>query len=343
MKSTKILALLLAVLMLLATALAGCSKDDGKSNKPGADVIEETEVDQSGVYDAKIHDLHGHEFYFLARSTTHQHLQVNEIYAEEQTGDKINDAVFKRNSQLEEKYNCKIIQDMNDDPATAVREQLLAGEYQYDFLYTRTSDLRRLSASNLLVDFKQLDNVDLSKAWWDQNAIEGLGIAGKAYYVMGSAGTMDERASWAIYFNKDYVDQAGLDSPYGLVKEGKWTIDKMVEYMNATAQDTNGDGVMEIGVDRFGYVGEPLNNWMHVAACNCRLSNISSSGDIELPGTVNKDVLAAWAALKPLLTSDLRNVTDNGGFSNGKCTFYGCLSGVIFNISKKEVNWGILP
>lgn len=342
MKSTKILALVLALLMVLPLLFAGCAKDDGK--KGNVDVVVETKEaeDTSKKYDAKVHDLGGHEFWFLTRSTTHQHLAVNEIYAEELNGDKINDAVFKRNATLEQKYNCKISQELNDDPANAVKEQLLAGEYQYDFIYTGVSSLRRLSASNLLVDFQEIENLDLEKAWWDKNMYEGLSIAGKVYYLNGSAGTMDERSAWAMFFNKDVVEKADLESPFTLAEEGKWTIEKFYEYMMATFEDLDGNGVMEIGKDRFGYLGESLNNWMHVAACHCQISRISEAGDIEIPPTVSKDLLKVWEALKPILTSQYRIVKDSG-FSNGGATFYACNSAVIFNIAKNDVNWGILP
>lgn len=345
MKSTKALALLLALLMLLVSLFA-CSKDTGK--KSGSDVVIATEepVDNSIVYDAKIHDLGGHEFWFLVRDVgSFQHLAVNEVLAEELNGDKLNDAVFKRNATLQEKYNCEIREERIKNPVTAVKDQLLAGEYVYDYIYCPTTSLRLLSASNLLVDFNNLDEVDLSKAWWDHNAVEGLSIGGKVFYVTGSAGTLDERASWIMYFNKDVFIKSHIDMPYDLVKEGKWTIEKMYEIMLATHEDLDGNGIMEIGKDRFGYIGQPENNWFHVAACNVKLSGMTSTGDIDIPPTVNDDVLNAWAALKPLLTSEYRDVSDSGNrFRAGLGTFYACLSGAILNMNKNDAfNFGVLP
>ncbi|MBP5289763.1 MAG: hypothetical protein J6Z79_07845 [Clostridia bacterium] len=347
MKSTKTLALLLAILMLLPLAFAGCGKDDG-GKKGGPSVAEETKevADDSKKYDAKIHDMHGHQFWFIVRELgKHQHLTVNEIYAEELNGDKVNDAVFKRNATLQEKYNCEIHEDRVENPASAVKEQLLAGEYQYDYIYTGVKQLRPLSASNLLVDFKELEEVNLEKAWWDQNAIEGFSIADKAFYVTGEAGTLDERSSWVIFFNKDILEKAHAADPYDLVREGKWTIEQMHEMMLATKEDLDGNGIMEIGKDRFGYIGEPLNNWIHVAACGVHLSRISSSGEIEIPATVNDDVLAAWAALKPLLTSPYREVGDvSADFRAERSAFLGILSGAILTMNRAEgLNFGVLP
>ncbi|MBQ3865866.1 MAG: hypothetical protein II776_03110 [Clostridia bacterium] len=345
MKSTKIISLILALIMLLSVALVGCSSasDNGKKDE-GKPAVKTDEEDTSAVYDAEIHDMHGHKFWFIVRTTTHTHLDTNEIYAEELNGDKINDAVFKRNAALQEKYNCEIYEERNTDPAKAVREQLIAGEYQYDYIYTSISSLRTLSASNLLVDFYTLEQVDLEKAWWDQNAIRGMSIAGKAFYVTGDAGTLDDRASWLMYFNKDVIEKARLESPYKLVSEGKWTIEKMYEYMMATIEDMNGDGVYEIGTDRMAYIGERLNNWMHVAACNVYLSRMSSGGDIEIPATISEEMLNVWNALKPVLTSEYRDVADSGSrFRNGHATFFSCNAGAILTFGASSVNFGILP
>ena len=183
------------------------------------------------------------------------------------------------------------------------------------------------------------------KDWWDQNAITGLSIANKVFYVCGDLGTLDERASWVIFFNKDIIEKAHLQSPYELVESGEWTIAKMSEYVEATWADLDGNGEMEIGKDRFGYITETLTNWMHVAACNCHLSRISSSGDIEIPATINDEILTAWNTLKPLLTTEHRDVADSGTrFRQGLGTFFGILSGAILNMSKTEtLNFGVLP
>ncbi|MBQ3865868.1 MAG: hypothetical protein II776_03120 [Clostridia bacterium] len=342
MKGMKILSLLLALVMLLT--MAACAK--GEEGKGGpVDVVKNTEEeDTSHKYESEIHDMHGHEFWFIVRSTTYWYLDTNEIYAEELNGDKVNDAVFKRNAQLEQAYNCKIREERSESPASAVREQLLAGEYQYDFIYDGITRLRPLSAAGLLVDFYELEEIDLSKAWWDMNAIQGLSIAGKAFYVTGGAGTMDERASWIMYFNKDVIEKYRLEDPYELVRQGKWTIDKMYEYVSTTWEDLDGDGVLTIGKDRMGYTAERNVNWYHVAACNVKLSRMSKGGDIEIPGTVNEDVLRVWTKLRPLLTTEYRDVADAGArFSNGLSTFFALHAGGLLSISQHDLNFGVLP
>ena len=272
---------------------------------------------------------------------------MNEVYAEEYTGDKVNDAVFKRNATLEEKYNCKIREERNTSPATVVREELIAGVYQYDYIFTGVRSLRSLSASNLLVDFYTIDNMDLSKAWYDHNAIEGLSIAGKSYYITGDACTLDDRSAWIMFFNKDIIDMSGIlttSELYQKVYDGKWTVDLMYEIVSNTAEDKDGDGVYTVGVDRFGWIAENNTNWYMVAAAGLHISNMSSGGDISIPPTLNADVLNAWAKLKPLLTTPLRDVSDGGDrFRKGQATFFAILLGAIVNMGNSDLNYGILP
>ncbi|MBQ3866298.1 MAG: hypothetical protein II776_05300, partial [Clostridia bacterium] len=183
-----------------------------------------------------------------------------------------------------------------------------------------------------------------SKAWWDMNAIEGVSIAGKYFYVCGDASTMDDRGGWVIFVNRDIISRARLEDPYQVAREGKWTVDKMYEYMVATQEDLDGNGVWELGKDRFGYIGEQNNNYFHISSFNIPLSQKSATGDIIIPATLSDELLAAWDALRPILATHYRDVSDKGGrFTSGLGTFFGCNLGCLYGGSMNKVNFGILP
>ena len=345
MKAKRILSLLLALVMVFALlAVVGCGEEDPKNTKgSGIDNTAEAE-DANSKYDAEVKDLKGHTFYFLSRTTTHKHLDTNEVYAEELNGDKINDAVFKRNTTLEQTYNCHIQETRETDVLAAVKEPLIAGEYCYDFIYAGSTNLRNLAGSNLLVDLNTLENLHLEKTWYDQNLRKGLTIAQKLFYINGDAGTMDDRSTWIMFFNRDFVEKFKLENPYDLVAKGEWTVDKMYEMSEAMVQDKDGDNVMTIGKDVFAYLGEDNNNWYHVAACDCRLSSFTENGDVYIPATVNDDVLDAWAKLKPLLTSPNRDVSDSGSrFRKNLAGFYGINCGALLNFEETTINFGVIP
>lgn len=55
--------------------------------------------------------------------------------------------------------------------------------------------------------------------------------------------------TYMLAYNKQILDDAGLEYPEDLYERGEWTWDKWREYMITLTQDTNGDGV----IDQFGY------------------------------------------------------------------------------------------
>lgn len=55
--------------------------------------------------------------------------------------------------------------------------------------------------------------------------------------------------TYMLAYNKQILDDAGLEYPEDLYERGEWTWDKWREYMIALTQDTNGDGV----IDQYGY------------------------------------------------------------------------------------------
>ena len=343
----KFIAAVLCLLMLALPLLSACGGSPAPETK-GNTLIAETGVkeDPAEVYDQEVKDLQGHEFYFLVRDVTSNHLKLNEVYADALTGDKVNDAVFTRNSQLAEKYHCTIAQELVSSPAATAREILAAGEYVYDFIFTRTTDLRNLSASGLLVDLFKLQNMQFDKAWYNKGFIEGLQIAGHLFYVAGDACTIDDRAAFALFFNRDILQQNRLEDPYQLVEDGTWTVEKLYEMSEKCAVDTNGDGVWTPGSnDVFAYICGKAGDYTHVATCGgLYIADMVGPGEFNIPGMIKEDILNAWSALRPLLTSPHRDISSNGTtFRTGGGAFYAVNLAAIQNWGNVAISYGVIP
>lgn len=52
--------------------------------------------------------------------------------------------------------------------------------------------------------------------------------------------------TYMLAYNKQMLDEAGLEDPNALYEKGEWTWDKWREYMLALTQDTDGDGVTDV-------------------------------------------------------------------------------------------------
>jgi hypothetical protein len=197
----------------------------------------------------------------------------------------------------------------------------------------------------LLADYTKMENVNLEKAWYDHNSLNGMNIGNKIFFLTGDAATGDDRASWITWFNKDHMEE--YDSSINLydeVRAGKWTVDRLYELMVGTARDLNGDCILMPSEDRMGYIAERYCNFGHVLATGITMGNVDDAGNWIIPTTPKQELLDTWAALKPLLTSPAREVSANiKNFNKGLGTFYSGNLGTALEIVESTYRIGALP
>ena len=176
-----------------------------------------------------------------------------EIISETETGDSINDAVYKRNSIITEKYNFEIAMQCYADENAALRKAVKADEDIYDAVIMIIYRVNPIITSGLLTDVSNLTYVDLSKPWWD-SAVNSMSIDRKNYLLAGDMLILDNEATNALIFNKDLLTALDIELPYKSVSDGTWTMDKFTGLMKDVALDLNGDGVLTPFDDRYGFI-----------------------------------------------------------------------------------------
>jgi hypothetical protein len=176
-----------------------------------------------------------------------------EITAEEETGDPINDAVYKRNATLEAKYNFTLDLVTHTDEVSLLRRTVNAGDDIYDAAIIFNNNVPGAVQIDLLTDISMLPYIDLDKPWWD-DGVKAMSVAGKNFLLAGDLMILDNEATNALVFNKDLMRTLGKELPYQLVLDGKWTFDRMEELIKDAAMDLNGDTQMMSDDDRFGFV-----------------------------------------------------------------------------------------
>lgn len=175
-----------------------------------------------------------------------------ELIAEEETGDPINDAVYRRNMTIQEKYNIGIRMVPDKDCRAVLKRAVSAGDSMYDAVLIYGDHISSIITDDLLLDTSQLPYIDLDKPWWD-SAVQSLSIVNKNYLLAGDLLILDNEATNVLLFNKKLKADLGLDLPYNLVKEGKWTMDAMNSIIKDASADLNGDGQMSAFEDRWGF------------------------------------------------------------------------------------------
>ena len=200
-------------------------------------------------------DFGGYKFTFL----THEYEGADwsgplplEIIAEESSDEPILDAVYKRNLKIKEKYNIDIDMLANTNEQSALKKAVGAGDSLYDVVIMFNNNVPPIVTGDYLTNVANLPYVDLDKPWWDP-AVNAMSVDHKNYLLAGDLIILDNEATNVLLFNKDLMKTLGIDLPYDLVKEHKWTFDVMNDMIKDTAFDLNGDGVMTAYEDRWGF------------------------------------------------------------------------------------------
>lgn len=255
----KIMILVLAALIAL-TLLISCGGDTGQNsqtttsaNSELSDNIEET----TQSYNYSDVNYNGEEFVILnAENIWGFFMQID---FEEMTGESLEDAVYTRNRNVEEKFNFKLVETTKhiDELASTMQTSILAGDNAYQAGFVGAHTISMLVGSNYLYDLYDIPELQLDEYWWDKSVINeskfaensGLFFAATDLHLSAMDGT------WCMMFNEDMAENLNIDKPYDLVRQGKWTIDKLQEYAKLGA-NLNGDDSFawnESGNSIYGY------------------------------------------------------------------------------------------
>ena len=165
------------------------------------------------------------------------------------------DKINERIKYVENRFNCKI--DVVETDAASffelVQPAIMAGDKFADIIIPTIWGFGKFVSADILTDLKTVPHLKLDQPHWNQNSIGLTSLGGKVY---GAANyfTPHVTTSWGLYYNKEMIKELGLEDPFKLVKENKWTFDKFREYALAAMKDLNGDGVMDHN-DRYGLSG----------------------------------------------------------------------------------------
>ena len=248
MKKVSCIVLLLTIAGSLILMSCSDSGDTDKSNPDiNVDVGEVDEVTESVEETPKIlhevpdADYGGRDFIVVDRGGWYYWNSVD-MYAESETGEPINDAVFRRNKILEQKFNINIKENRQEDVLGFVQKLIQSGSDDFDVMYPTMQQSGSLLQRGLIVNLYDVPYLDFDKPWWDKVSNDSMTVEKKLYCAVGNINIMDYDATWAVLFNKDINAQHALEDPYKQVKEGKWTLDVLYSNCKQLTQDLNGDG-----------------------------------------------------------------------------------------------------
>jgi hypothetical protein len=279
----------------------------------------------------------------------------NDIDADSETGDVLNDAIYKRNLKLEDRFNVVIEQTTLTDGemASYVRKSIQSADQSFDAANVRCTDGLTFWQEGLITTIDKVPNIDLQKPYWNIMLNKSLTINNIQYIALGDFNVNTSDVTHALLFNKTLTGDLNLPDMYQTVRDGGWTYDEMNTVMTAAVSDLNGDSVMDDN-DRWGYLAHPKevlpSFWISAGV----YSVAKDENDTPVIGIDNEnfyDVFnkifeitwdsGAWFT-KGKLDADipLEFITM---FSNGQSLFMDTTFFVIGKIRDMETDFGIIP
>jgi len=367
MKFKRMISVLLVISMVFLPFIAGsCGdktntnhKNDNQNADSGDTIAAESTpdemVDPKEQYDPKFDavDMGGYVFKFGTRDdATHNYpAHTRDLFAEAETGDLINDAVYKRNIAVEEKFNCKIEMDTlpEDDETRAnkvVEKSVKAGDKSYDLLLSHIMHAVDTAVKGCLYDIAKFDRIDLSKPYWSKGATDGMSVNRKLYLGLSDVSFSTNENLYCMFFNKALIQNYAIENPYALVKDNKWTFDKFNEIIKVGAVDLNGDGKMNDS-DQYGYISSSAMNFLWSGGSHIMTKDEDDipALDYNTPRTLNIFEKAfditnneytykkiEWFAPEPIKM-----------FSNGQGIFYSSQLCRVNDLRATEFDFGIVP
>ena len=363
MKLHRFLSLIL-VISFLSITIISCG------DAPGQSVTNETTTAASDAEDTadtettvpKIElpaiDYEGHSFMILARedgtgSTT---WDIRDICAKEQTGELINDAVYKRNLIIEEKYNLVIDEHKIDGGAIngTVSNVVMAGDATYDAVMQTVESTCAMMLAGTIMDLTNAPYLDFSQPWWDANIMSDVSFNGRTFFATGDICLNDDKSTWGVVFNKKLAEDYGIPNMYDLVNDGGWTIDKLYEYSSMVYSDVNGDGVMDLENDLWGIYDQLECAPAFYTASGMQAITKDDSNNI----TYNLDNDRTYSAFDKIYNfmtdetfqfiAEHHTVTDiwatmRAHYRNDQALFFMCIFGALPQFRSMETDFGLLP
>lgn len=235
----KSLVLILAMLILSATACGGNTPSESTKSNGETDVQTESVTETEAVDPVVKRDFDGYTFRFLNGNTSYEH---NALVIEEETADIIDNAFYLRNMRVGERFNITFAETITKSPQADYTASSIAGDQSFDIATLRMEWAFPIVVENQALPWTQIPNIDLTQDYWVQNSLSAFSLMHNVYFAVSAFDITHYDSVRTFAFNKRLIDQYQLESPYTLVSAGKWTLDTYMEQGMAIANDVDGDG-----------------------------------------------------------------------------------------------------
>ncbi len=360
----------LAGLLLLCTLcqLCACGDTEGpKGTDTAADSSQPTDTTEAvteGEYVAPAVDYNNEAFPIVVLKDWPSGWRLSEYHmlSEEEDSDKLNDAIVRANRAVEELLHVDLqLSGLQYDQPHLIDKMttsIHAGDDEFKFATITTVGMPAfLAEPTMLCDLAEIETLDLSHSWWNQNSVEEYTLFGHSYAASGDICLYSNGAPVCYFFNKKLAADLDLGNFYELVDAGTWTLDTMIGLAKeAQSDELNGNQKVDIG-DRFGLISEPHLLTQSIFSAGGRYSQKTENGiSLVINNEKTVSIIDKMSAVLQDSALTLSEVGRYDGevykdiynvympvFVENRALFFSNQLLVAFDLRAMEADYGILP
>jgi len=181
---------------------------------------------------------------------------VKYSYLEESTGDVVDDAVYNRNSKIEDRFNCEIEMVYSASYLNTnkfIQQQVQSGDDTIDLINMHVVGLGMIATNGYFMNWCDIPKIDFTKPWWSPSTREDLTYKDTCFIAVGDFALTSLSQAYCVYFNKNLAEDYKLENMYDVVNEGRFTFDYLVQISKGLYKDLNGDQIQN-NDDQYGFV-----------------------------------------------------------------------------------------
>lgn len=352
----RILMFILATTMLVST-FTGCKKQEETPQTDSSDVsvsTNDTEVGDDVLGVPKELDYGGADITILAWEDA----ALTEFEVDGLNGSAIDEAIYFRNMKIEDELGIKLkyfytkgnVSNIANYKSSAYNA-MVAGR-PYDILASYTRSIAQCAIDGMTMNLGSIDDsvnyLDTSKVWWNDMIVDKCSINDSFYFVTGDASTSFVQMIYCIYFNNDLIERSGLESPYELVANNEWTIDKMLTMTKDVFFDANGNTATDIDVDTVPFCGERWDWPSLLHGCGINYVKKDSNNAFVVDNIGDEKAINLMDDLTAAISSNHWYVTTDGSptnaFKDQRLLFWNTFSGrAKASFTNVDFEYGCVP
>ncbi len=276
---------------------------------------------------------------------------------DELTGNLENDALFNRQREIENLFNIKmepvhVEQGEYDGPdipiADKVYDDVSSGINSFDLVAGNIMICGRLMLSRGTIrSVDDMEGVDLERDWWLNDIEAQLSLGGRLFGLTGKISATHYSDASAILFSKKLAADYAMEDPYPLVRDGEWTLDKMLELASVIP---SGSGI-------YRYMIAHPDGLAYYYGGGFSISERGADGVPYVPDQLSSDAADYIEKLSRIFSDTsvtynykLKNTVYNGSMENdevvfekGGALFWTDVMGRAVEMRDYNVEFGILP